>query len=83
MAIAVATCESGLKVSAYNPHNYDSSVDRGLFQLNSVHDQRLKALGLDPWNPEDNVKFARMLYEQNKWRDWVCHNRGMHLAYLQ
>lgn len=71
-ALAIAKCESGLNPDAYNPHNTDGSVDRGLMQLNSVHDKRLEALGLDPWNPEHNLQFARMLYEANGWRDWVC-----------
>lgn len=82
-AIAIARCESGLKPDAYNPKNYNGSVDRGLFQINSTHDTRMDALGLDPWNPEHNAQFARLLYEESLWQPWVCHNKGMHLAYLR
>ncbi|MCB0385041.1 MAG: transglycosylase SLT domain-containing protein [Bdellovibrionales bacterium] len=80
-AIAIAQCESGLKPEAYNPKNYDGSVDRGLLQLNSTHDARMKSLGLDPWDPEDNVKFARILYDESGFRPWVCFNKGLHLAF--
>ncbi len=82
-AIAIATCESGLKPHAYNPNNRNGSVDRGLMQLNSVHDHKLQAQGLDPWDPEDNIAFARQLYESEGWRPWVCFTKKMHLAYLR
>ncbi len=72
-AIAIAKCESGLSATAYNPKNKNGSVDRGLFQLNSVHDASLERMGLDPWDVEDNVEFARHLYDQRGgWSDWVC-----------
>ena len=76
-ALAVAACESGFRADAYNDKNYNDTVDRGIFQINSTHDTRLKELGLDPWNAEDNIKFARMLYEESGWRPWVCYTKGM------
>jgi len=83
-AIAIATCESGLKVSAFNPTNKNGSTDGGLWQINSVHDQRLIELGLSKWDAEDATKFARMLYDQNGgFRDWVCYTKKMHLAYVR
>lgn len=82
-AIAIATCESGLRPNAYNGNNPDGSSDGGIFQINSVHDTRLKELGLDKYNPEDAAKFARMLYdERGNFDDWVCYTKDMHLAYL-
>ena len=81
-AIAVANCESGLNASAYNDKNYNDSVDRGIFQLNSTHDSRLRQLGLDPWNVEDNIAFARKLYDESGWQPWVCYTKGM-LAMVQ
>jgi len=71
--VAVAHCESGLNPKAHNPHNRDGSVDGGLWQINSVHDKRLKQLGLDKFDPEDATKYARMLYEERGWNDWVCY----------
>lgn len=83
-AIAIATCESGLKPGAYNPHNRDGSNDGGLWQINSVHQPALERMGLDRWDPEDATKFARHLYEQNGgWNDWVCYWKDMHLAFLR
>ena len=76
IAVAVATCESGLNPKAFNPTNKDGSVDGGLWQINSVHDKQLKALGLDKFNPEHATKYARMLYEKNGWNDWVCFTHG-------
>lgn len=76
VAIAVATCESGLKPHAYNPKNTNGSTDGGLWQINSVHDKELARLGLNKYDPEDATKFARMLYEENHWNDWVCYTHG-------
>lgn len=71
-ALAIAKCESGLNPDARNPHNKDGSTDGGLWQINSVHDKRLKEMGLDKFDPEDATKFARMLYDERGWKDWVC-----------
>lgn len=73
----MATCESGLNPDAYNPHNRNGSTDGGLWQINSVHDETLEKLGLDKYDPEDATKFARMLYDKNGWRDWVCYTHNM------
>lgn len=75
-AVAVATCESGLKPGAHNPHNQDGTTDGGLWQINSVHDDELKRLGLNKYNPEDATKYARMLYENRGWHDWVCYTHN-------
>jgi len=83
-AVAIAYCESGLRPTAYNPNNRDGSTDGGLWQINSVHDKRLKELGLDKWNPEDATRYARMLYdERGGFQDWVCYTKNMHLAYMR
>lgn len=71
-ALAVAKCESGLNPKAVNNKNKNGTTDGGLWQINDVHDARLEELGLDKYHPEDATKFARMLYEENGWRDWVC-----------
>jgi hypothetical protein len=71
-AVAVATCESGLKPNAYNASNRNGTTDGGVFQLNSTHYPRMEKLGLDPWNVHDNIKFARILYNESGWKPWVC-----------
>ena len=76
-AIKIAQCESGLNQNAYNPNNNNGSVDRSIFQINSVHDARLEELGLDPWRVEDNIEFARMLYDESGWSPWVCFTHNM------
>lgn len=75
-ALAVAKCESGLKPTAHNPNNKDGTTDGGLWQINSIHDDTLEELGLDKYDPEDATQYARMLYEKNGWRDWVCYTHN-------
>lgn len=69
--IEVARCESRFKTTAHNTTlNEDGTTDGGIFQLNSVHDQELTALGLDKFDPEDNIKFARILYDRSGLQPW-------------
>lgn len=77
MALAIARCESNLKPTAHNTSNQNGSEDASIFQINSIHHPRMAELGLDPWDVEDNVKFARVLYEESGWQPWVCYTNGM------
>ena len=81
-AVAIAKCESSLEPTAHNTSNRDGTSDGGIFQLNSVHDTALEARGLNKWNTEDNIKFARMLYESSGFIPWVCYNKGLYRKYL-
>jgi len=77
-ALAIAKCESGLNIEAYNPNNLNGTTDGGLWQINDVHNPTLKELGLDKYNPEDATEFARILYDnRGGWEDWVCYTRNM------
>lgn len=71
-ALKIAKCESSLKPSAINNRNKNGTTDGGIFQINSVHDKRLNELGLDKFNADDNIKFARLLWEEQGWHPWVC-----------
>lgn len=71
-AVAIAECESGLDANAINTKNKNGSTDGGLMQINSTHDKQMEVLGLDKFNVDDNLKFARMLYEKNGFKPWVC-----------
>jgi hypothetical protein len=63
--VAIAKCESEFKNVPGR-----SSNDFGPFQVNYVHLEELEALGLDRTVVEDNITFARILYERNGTRDW-------------
>lgn len=66
-AVAVATCESGLDPSAYNP-----SGASGVFQIMPA---TALAVGTDPallFDWEVNVDTAYRLYQEQGWAPWVC-----------
>lgn len=71
-ALKIAKCESNLNPNAHNNRNKDGTTDGGLFQINSVHDKRLAELGLDKYDPDDNIKFAQLLHEERGWLPWSC-----------
>lgn len=76
-AVAIAQCESSLNPEAVNHHNPNGSYDSGLMQINSVHTPRLSELGLDPKNAQDNLTYARILYDERGWQPWVCYTAGL------
>ena len=65
--IYVAMCESGLDPLA---DRGNLNVDVGLFQINQVHLPRLRELGLDRRDLQDNLFFARMLYDSSGLSPW-------------
>jgi hypothetical protein len=72
--LQVARCESGLR--QYQPggallRGRVNPSDVGIFQINEhYHQSAALALGLDIEKPEDNVRYAYHLYQQNGFQDW-------------
>lgn len=65
LMVEVARCESSFR-------NVPGrlSDDFGPFQVNYVHLETLEKMGLDRTKVEDNIKYARYLYDKNGLRDW-------------
>lgn len=63
----VAKCESELNPTA---DRANLNVDVGLFQINQVHLSRLNSLGMDRRNVDDNIAYARMLYNESGLGPW-------------
>lgn len=64
--VRVAMCESGLKHLTKEGtvlKSHYGTDDLGVFQINGVHKETLQKLGLDRTKIEDNIKFAKYLYE--------------------
>ena len=76
-ALAVMGAESsGLADATCN--NTNGSIDRGLFQINSVHSGRV-AGNLDSlYDPETNVRIAGEIFSGQGWHPWVAaHKLGL------
>ena len=52
--------------------NTNGTVDRGIGQINSVHEKEAKRLGFDLDTLEGNLSFARHLYDREGSSPWVC-----------
>ncbi len=76
-ALKIARCESNFNPDAVNRNNPNGTIDSGIFQINSVHNSRLEKLDIDVFDPEDNIRFARMLYDNRGWLDWVCYTHKL------
>lgn len=77
LAAAVATAESGRRPAAVNGSNTDGSIDRGLFQMNSIHG------GCSTFDLAENVRCAVQLRgSANGWNHWVAYKSGAYRRYL-
>lgn len=77
VAAAVATAESGRRPAAVNASNSNGSVDRGLFQMNSIHG------GCSTFDLAENVRCAVELQRSGGWRHWVAYQTGAYRKYLE
>lgn len=80
IAVAVAHAESSFRLAAVN-HNTNGTIDRGLWQINSVHSQyngnQLLSDGLY------NAKAAYQISSGGKdWHPWTTYNNGAYKKYL-
>jgi hypothetical protein len=73
IAIKIATCESGLKQFDDKGQVVTGTItpDKGLFQISLPHhSKKLKELGLDPDKLDDNVKYAKYLFDKSQTDSW-------------
>ena len=75
---AIAKAESGLCVGATNTANADGSVDRGLYQINSVHRYTTSCL----YNAACNTDKAITIYNMQGWNGWTVYRTGAYRQYL-
>lgn len=77
LAAAIAMAESAGNSSASN-HNSNGSIDRGLWQINSVHGS------LSTFDPLANAKAAVKISSNGKnWHPWVTYNSGAYKKFLK
>ena len=73
-ALAIAECESGLDASAQRvaqaSGGYLAEDSRGLWQINVIGNPRFADWNL--WDPDENARAARILYDSSGWDPWVC-----------
>ncbi len=74
IAVAVALAESGGDTQAINSGNSDRSVDRGLWQINSIHRQYAPNALFEPLY---NARAAYAISSNGtNWRPWVAYTNG-------
>lgn len=76
LAAAVAMAESSGNANASN-RNSDGSIDRGLWQINSIHGS------LSTFNRGGNARAAIKISGNGRnWNPWVAFKKGMHTKFL-
>lgn len=74
---AIAMAESSGRASAVNTSNSNGTVDRGLWQINSVH-----GYGLSSMNPLQNARQAVAVYRSQGLGAWSTFNTGAYKGFL-
>jgi len=76
-ATKISTCESNMNPQTINTKNRNGTVDRGAWQINTVHKERFsKMYGID-WevgahDPDLSTKYAKFLYDNSGFNPWIC-----------
>lgn len=76
--VAISKAESGWNTTAVNTGNSNGSVDRGLFQINSVHGFDANRLVNDA---KYNTQCAKDVYDRQGLGAWSVYNSGKWRAY--
>jgi hypothetical protein len=77
MAAAIAMAESGGRADAVSPPNSDGSVDRGLWQINSIHG------ALSTTNRLGNARAAVSISSNGRnWNPWTVFKTGAYKRFL-
>ena len=74
-AVRVATCESGLNPSAYNPISVGGSHAMGVFQILYTSTwYTTPQARYSPYNARANIRAAHYIFVRDgySWREWVC-----------
>jgi len=75
-AVAVALAESGGEPNAQHI-NTNGSVDRGLWQINSIH-----GIGGNLFDPATNAAAAMTVFKQQGWGAWTTFKSGAYLVFM-
>lgn len=81
IAVAIAGAESGWYPEAYHD-NDDGSRDRGLFQINTVHDWLSDA---DAYKAGPNTEAAYRVYKDNgySFEPWAAYTNAAYLKWIR
>lgn len=87
LSVAIAHAESAFYTEAYNDQNPDGSIDRGLWQINSVHIGEtvggVKVTAENLFDPAYNARVAHDLVYKNRSYTFNAWSAYTNLAYRQ
>ena len=80
ICVAIAQAESGGNTKAVNAANTNGTTDKGLWQINTVHDGKLP--GQDRFNPDVNAELMMQISSGGtNWQPWSTYNNGAYAKY--
>lgn len=80
-AVAISIAENLAGDPSAEHHNSDGSIDRGLWQINSVHNFPVSQLN----DPQGNARAAFQVWSEagRSWRPWSTFKDAKYMAYYQ
>lgn len=82
VAWAIMMAESNGNPNATD-HNSNGTVDRGIFQINSIHSAMVNGNLESLYDIQTNLMVARELFVKQGWKPWVTFNTGAYKRYLK
>lgn len=82
IALAVALAESGMREEAINV-NTNSTIDIGIFQINSVHWKKNGCSPKELFDSYKNVDCAYKIYSASGWSAWSAVNNGSFAKFVK
>lgn len=81
VCVAIALAESGGDTRAVNTANSNGTIDRGEWQINSVHDDKLP--GRDRFDVDVNAQLMSIISSGGtNWQPWSTFNNGAYQKHL-
>lgn len=77
---AIGMAESGGNTQAVHT-NSNGSVDKGVWQINSVNSDVINKYGGNPLNPTANAQMALAIYKRQGLQAWSTYTSGAYLKY--
>lgn len=81
VCVSIAMAESSLRTDVVSPPNDNGTLDYGLWEINSSHDDMLP--GQDRLDPNVNARLMAMLSSNGtNWQPWTTYWNGDYLTYM-
>jgi hypothetical protein len=80
-SVCIALAESSGITDNYNDKNFDGSIDKGVWQINSIHNEKLP--GRDRYDPNISAQLMAIISSNGtNWEPWTVYQTGVYMEHM-